>query len=198
MRQIGRKRKLLLEWRVGAVRLLSYPAGMSFITHHRDESAHNEGYSVRLVRSIFGGFLLLVALGCLCYAGDDLKIVLLDSKDAHPLRGKLVCLKYPVANPNAAVVEHPRDCRRTDSGGTATFALPDPAPENVDVFFSSDGLIPCFSPHTVTLADAMDKGAVMSNTCGDASTDTTQTGELVLFAHQKSLKEAMDSVRNEF
>jgi hypothetical protein len=150
------------------------------------------------LRRIFGGIFLLVALGGMSYAGDELKIVLLDSKDAHPLRGKLVCLKFPVANPAAAVVEHSRDCQRTDSGGTATFPLPDPPPEKVDVYFSTDGLIPCFSPHTVSLADAMDKGTVMDNTCGSADTDTTETGELILFAHQKTLREALGSVRNEF
>jgi len=157
-----------------------------------------ETLPVPSLRSIVGGLLLVVSLGCLAQARDDLKIVLLDSKDAHPLRGKLVCLKFPVANPNEAVVEHPRDCRRTDSGGTALFALPDPAPEKVEVFFATDGLQPCFSPHTVTLSGAMDKGEVMDNTCGDADTDTTETGELILFAHQKSLKEALDSVRNEW
>lgn len=150
------------------------------------------------MRPIFGVLLLTMALGCLSYAGDDLKIVLLDSKDAHPLRGKLVCLKFPVANPSAAIVEHPRDCQRTDSGGTASFTLPDPAPEKVDVFFATDGLIACFSPHTVVLADAMEKGTAMDNTCGPAETDTTETGELILFAHQKTLKEALDSARNEF
>jgi hypothetical protein len=150
------------------------------------------------LRSIFGACLLLAGLGGLAQARDDLKIVLLDSKDAHPLHGKLVCLKFPVSNPNDAVVEHPRDCQRTDSGGTALFALPDPAPEKVEVFFATDGLQPCFSPHTVALSGAMDKGEVMENTCGDADTDTTETGELILFAHQKSLKEALDSVRNEW
>lgn len=150
------------------------------------------------LRSIFAGLLILVAFGCLSRAGDDLKIVVLDSKDAHALRGKLVCLKFPVSDPNASVIEHPRDCQRTDSGGTATFALPDPAPEKVEVFFATNGLTPCFSPHTVALADAMDKGTKMDNTCGDADTDTTETGELILFAHQKSVKEALDSARNEF
>ena len=153
---------------------------------------------MRRLRSIFAGFLLLTALGSVSYAGDELRIVLLDSKDAHPLRGKLVCLKFPALKPTDAVVEHPRDCQRTDAGGTAVFSLPDPAPETVDVFFSSDGLMPCFSPPTVSLPEAMDKGAVMDNTCGPAETDTTETGELILFAHQKSLREALGSVRNEF
>jgi hypothetical protein len=128
----------------------------------------------------------------------ELKIVVLDSNTAHPLHGKLVCLKFPVTNPYAAIVEHPRDCQRTDSGGTALFALPDPAPEKLEVFFATDGLRPCFSPHTVVLAAAMDKGTVMENTCGKASTDTTEVGEMILFAHQKSLKEAWDTVRNEW
>lgn len=153
---------------------------------------------MRYLRSIFGVSSLLLALACLSHAGDKLKMVLLDSNDAHPLRGKLVCLKFPVSNPADAIVEHPRDCQRTDSGGTASFELPNPAPEKVEVFFATDGLRPCFAPHTVALGEAMDKGMVMDNTCGTASTDTTETGEVVLFAHQKSLKEALDSVRNEW
>ncbi len=150
------------------------------------------------LRSIFRALSLLLALSCLGHAGDELKIVVLDSNTAHPLHGKLVCLKFPAANPSDAIVEHPRDCQRTDFGGTATFKLPDPEPQKVEVFFATDGLQPCFSPHTVVLADAMDKGAVMENTCGKASTDTTEVGEMVLFAHQKSWKEAWDSVRNEW
>jgi hypothetical protein len=157
-----------------------------------------ERSSVPSLRSIFGVLWLLVTLLCFSYGSDSLKIVVLDSKDAHPLRGKLVCLKFPVNNPAAPIVEHPRDCQRTDPGGAATFDLPDPTPEKVEVFFSTDGLIPCFSPHTVALADALDKGTSMDNTCGPASTDTTETGELILFAHQKTLKEALDSVRNEW
>lgn len=157
-----------------------------------------EPHPVLSLRSIFGACLLLLGLGCLARAGDDLKVVLLDSKDGHALRGKLVCLKFPVSNPNDAIVEHPRDCRRTDSGGTALFVLPDPKPEKVEIFFATDGLEPCFSPHTVALAGAMGDGAVIHNTCGPANTNTTETGELILFAHQKSLKEALESVRNEW
>jgi hypothetical protein len=148
------------------------------------------------IRYIFG-LLLLLGLGGVGHAAK-LKVVVLDSNSAHGLRGKLVCLKFPATNPADAIVEHARDCQRTDSGGTAVFALPDPAPEKVEVFFATDGLRPCFSPHTVTLADAMDKGMVVKNTCGTASTDTTETGEVILFAHQKSLKEALDSVQNEW
>lgn len=153
---------------------------------------------MRIARVISLGLLLFGALGAVVRASDNLKIVVLDSNDAHPLRGKVVCIKFPVANPSAAIVEHPRDCQRTDSGGAASFVLPDPAPVKLEVFFATDGLRPCFSPHTVVLTDAMDKGTVMDNTCGSASTDTTETGEMILFAHQKSLKEALDTVRNEF
>lgn len=147
---------------------------------------------------MFGGLWLLLALAGVGHAGDSLKIVVLDSNTAHGMRGKIVCIKFPVANPADPIVEHPRDCQRTDSGGSASFALPDPKPEKVEVFFATDGLRPCFSPHTVALADAMDKGVVMKNTCGKASTDTTETGEMILFAHQKSWKEAFDSVQNEW
>ncbi len=141
--------------------------------------------------------LLLFALGHTSRAAD-LKIVILDSKTGHALRGKLVCITLPAANPADPVVERPRECHRTDSGGTAAFMLSDPAPETVDVSFATDGLIPCFAPHTFTVADAMKMGVVAKNTCGDASTDTTETGEVVLFGHQKSLKEALNSARDEF
>lgn len=146
----------------------------------------------------------IIALALLLFwgVGDgraaELKVVVLDSNTAHGLRGKLVCLKFPVARPADPVVEHSRDCQRTDSGGTAAFALPNPEPETVEIFFATDGLRPCFSPPTVALDAAMDTGMVMDNTCGKASTDTTETGEVVLFAHQKSLKEALDTVQNEW
>jgi hypothetical protein len=143
-------------------------------------------------------WLLLFGLGRMANAAVDLKVVVLDSKDGHALKGKLVCISLPLANPSDPVVQHPRDCQRTDSGGTATFSLREPAPQTVDITLASDGLVPCFSPHTFPLADAMKVGLVANNTCGSASTDTTETGEVVVFGHQKSLKEAMNSVRNEF
>jgi len=141
---------------------------------------------------------LLVGLGRCCYAGDDLKVVVLDSKDAHALKGKLVCILWPANNPSDPVVQHARDCQRTDSGGTATFTLVDPMPPKVEITLSSNGLVACFSPETFVVADAMKEGTVARNTCGSATTDTTETGEVVVFGHQKSLKEAMNSARNEF
>jgi hypothetical protein len=140
---------------------------------------------------------LLMGLGR-CYAGDDLKIVVLDSKDGHALKGKLVCIFWPASNPSDPIVQHARDCQRTDAGGTAVFSLHDPAPAKIDVTFSSNGLIPCFSPETFMVADALKGGMVARNTCGSATTDTTENGEVVVFGHQKSLKEAMNSARNEF
>jgi hypothetical protein len=141
--------------------------------------------------------LLLFALTGASHA-TDLKVVVLDSKDGHALKGKLVCINLPPDDPNAPVIEHVRNCQRTDSGGVATFALADPAPVTVDVSLASEGLTPCFAPHTFPVSDAMKAGMVSRNTCGDADTDTTETGEVIVFAHQKSLREAMNSVRNEF
>lgn len=141
--------------------------------------------------------LLLFALTIASHAAD-LKVVVLDSKDGHALKGKLVCIKLPPDEPNAPVVEHVRNCQRTDSGGVATFALSDPVPVTVDVSLASDGLTPCFAPNTFAVSEAMQAGMVARNTCGDADTDTTETGEVVVFAHQKSLREAMSTVRNEF
>jgi len=154
--------------------------------------------SVRFSKHILATLFLLLGLLRIGFAADDLKIVLLDGKDAHALKGKLVCILLPVSDPQGAVVEHPRDCRRTDSSGTADFALPDPAPEAVDVILGSNGLVPCFKPHPFQIAEALSEGMVVKNTCSEASTDTTEKGELVLFAHQKSVKEALDSTRNEF
>jgi len=152
---------------------------------------------IRFLRYAIAGLLLLVGLGRFGYASDDLKIVLLDSKDGHALKGKLVCISWP-GDAYDPVVQHRRDCQRTDSGGTATFSMDDPVPPKVDVTLSSNGLISCFSPETFDTADAMKGGMVARNTCGSASTDTTEDGEVVVFAHQKSLKEAVNSVRNEF
>jgi len=141
--------------------------------------------------------LLLLALTGIGHAADELKVVVLDSKTGHAMKGKLVCINVP-PNPRDPVVERVRDCQRTDSGGIATFALSDPPPVTVDVTFGSDGLVPCYAPHNFAIADAMKTGTVARNTCGDASTDTTETGEVVVFGHQKSLKEAANSVRNEW
>jgi len=154
--------------------------------------------SARVSTCILATLFLLFGLGRVGYAADDLKIVLLDSKDTHALKGKLVCILLPVSDPQGAVVQHPRECHRTDSGGVATFPLPDPAPETVEVILGSNGLVPCFKPQTFKIAEAMTDGMVAKNTCSDASTDTTETGELVLFVHQKGIKEALDSTRNEF
>jgi hypothetical protein len=66
------------------------------------------------------------------------------------------------------------------------------------VSLASDGLTPCFAPNTFAVSEAMQGGTVSKNTCGDADTDTIETGEVVVFAHQKSLREAINSARNEF
>src|SRR5262249_23067808 len=132
------------------------------------------------------------------YAADDFKVVLLDSKDAHALRGKLVCLTYPVGDPHSGVVHRGRECRRTDSTGAAAFTLPEGELEKIQVAMASDGLVGCYPWHDVNIAEALKTGIVASNTCADANTATTEPGELVLFAHQTSAWEAMKSRRNEF
>ncbi|HTV66135.1 MAG TPA: hypothetical protein VMD98_11045 [Bryocella sp.] len=151
---------------------------------------------MRSLRYLSAAFLLLALAGA--SHATDFKVVVLDSKNGHALRGKLVCINLPPDDPNAPVVEHVRACQRTDSGGVAVFALTDPVPVTVDVSLASDGLMPCFTPHTFAVSDAMKTGTVSKNTCGGAATDTTETGEVVVFAHQKSLREAMSSVSNEF
>jgi len=141
-------------------------------------------------------FLLLGA--AVAGAADDLTIVLLDSRTGHALHRKLVCIAYPAGNPAEPVIQTVHECHRTDSGGSAAFRLPEPAPEKVDVLLASDGLVPCFSPRSFVVADAMKMGVVATNTCGDTTTDTTQTGELVLYGHQKSLWEALNDWHDEF
>jgi hypothetical protein len=150
------------------------------------------------LRYVLAGMFFLSGLAHLGYAADDLKVVLLDSKDGHALKGKLICIRWQVTKTTDVIVQYARDCQRTDSGGTATFSLQDPQPPTVEVVLSSNGLISCYSPESFAVADAMSAGTVAKNTCGSASTDTTESGEVVVFAHQKSLKEATNSVRNEF
>ncbi len=143
--------------------------------------------------------LCLLLFGLVHFSqASDLNIVLLDSNSGHPLRGKLVCISFPAADSQGPVISKVRDCHRTDSVGTAAFSLPDPEPEKVEVAPASNGLVSCFSPHTFAVAEAMKTGVVAENTCGDATTDTTQTGEVVLYVHQKGVRETVGSVRNEF
>lgn len=130
---------------------------------------------------------------------DDLKVVLLDSKDGRPMHGKLVCIFYRTGDPKSPIADdQARECHRTDSTGTAEFAMPDPAPEKVKVELSTNNLMPCFASQLFAIADAMKEGMVAKNTCGGDTTDTTETGELVVYGHQKSVKEIMESSRNEF
>lgn len=148
--------------------------------------------------SRFLALFLLLGFAFLCRAEDDLKVTLLDSKDGHSLHGKLICISFPISSANSPVVERARDCRRTDSGGTASFSLPDPAPDTIEIRLATNGLVECFRHRSFALTEAMESGVVAKNTCGDASTDTTQTGEVVLFAHQTSLWQALRSHNDEF
>jgi hypothetical protein len=153
---------------------------------------------MRFFRPISAGLLLLFAFSQISYAAD-LKISLLDSKSGHPLRWKLVCVSFPAGDakiPTAA--DQPRGCRRTDSVGTVEFSLPDPVPETVNIVLLTNGLVECFAPRTFPLAEAMKAGVVANNTCGDASTDLTEPGELVLFGHQKNLWQVLRSWDQEF
>lgn len=152
-------------------------------------------YFMRFCRHISAALLLLLSLGAAGYAAD-LKIVVLDSKDGHPLRSKLVCVTFPTKDPIA--VNQPRMCNRTDTTGAATFLLPDPAPESVKVDLASNNLVPCFASQAFSVAVAMKDGLVAKNTCGGGTTDTTETKELVVYGHQKGMKEVLGSTRDEF
>lgn len=153
---------------------------------------------MRLSRCISAGLVLLIGFGHISYAAD-LKVVLLDGKSGHPLRWKQVCLSFPAgdaAKPTA--VDPSRGCRRTDSLGAAEFPLPDPAPETVNIVLLTNGLVECFAPRTFAVAEAMKAGVVAKNTCGDASTDLTEPGDVVLFGHQKNLWQVLRSWDEEF
>ena len=152
---------------------------------------------MRVHRYSFALLFWLLTLGT-SHAADDLNIVLLDSKTGHGLQGKLVCISFPPENSSEHIVMENRECHRTDSSGSAAFGLPDPVPQKVKVQMGSNGLVACFEPHEFTVSEAMKLGLVAKNTCGDASTDTTQTGELILYAHQMSLWETLKARRDEF
>jgi hypothetical protein len=145
-------------------------------------------------RALF--FVLLIVAPAFC--ADNLKVVLLDSKDGHVLRGKLVCILIPTGDPRGGLVERTHECRRTDSTGTAGFQLPEGELEKVEVNLASDGLRQCFKSKSINMAEALKTGTVAPNTCDNAKADTIQPGELVLFAHQTSAWDAMKSLRNEF
>jgi hypothetical protein len=141
-----------------------------------------------------------VALLLLCGVGhlwaEDLKVVLIDSKSGHPLHSKLVCVFFPVTDPIA--VNEPRMCRRTDNTGTAAFRLPDTDPQTVKVELASNNLEPCYKSQAFPLGDAMKDGVVAKNTCADETTTTKNPGELVLYGHQKSMKEVLGTARDEW
>jgi hypothetical protein len=153
---------------------------------------------MRFFRPISAGLLVFFAFGHASYAAD-LKVSLLDGKGGHPLRWKLVCVSFPAggaAQPPAA--DQSRVCQHTDSAGAAEFQLPDPVPETVNIVLLTNGLVECFAPRTFPLAEAMKSGVVAKNTCGDASTKSTEAGEVVLFGHQKSLWQVLRGWDEEF
>jgi hypothetical protein len=153
---------------------------------------------MRFSRRISAGLVLLIGLGHISYAAD-LKVSLLDSKSGHPLRWKQVCVSFPAGDAAKLTAgDQSRGCRRTDSVGTAEFPLPDPVPETVNIVLLTNGLAECFSPRTFPLAEAMKSGVVAKNTCGDASTNLTEAGEVVLFGHQKNLWQVLRSWDEEF
>ena len=151
---------------------------------------------MRFFRTISVGLLLLFAFGQISYAAD-LKIVLLDGKSGHPLHWKQICVSFPTGNAPNPAGQSP-ECRRTDSVGAVEFPLPDPVPETLNIVLLTNGLVECYAPRTFPVADAMKAGVVAKNTCGDASTNLTEPGEVVLFGHQKSLWRVLRSWDDEF
>lgn len=153
---------------------------------------------MRFFRSISAGLVLLFGFGQVSYA-TDLKVSLLDGKSGHPLRWKLICVSFPAGDaPQPRAADQSRACQRTDSVGTAEFQLPDPVPETINIVLVTNGLVECYAPRTFALADAMKSGVVAKNTCGDASTNLTEAGEVVLFGHQKNLWQVLRGWDQEF
>jgi hypothetical protein len=126
----------------------------------------------------------------------DLKVVLLDSKTGNAMHSKMICVVFPSTEP--IVANQARMCSRTDGTGTATFRLPDTDPQTVKVELNSNNLEPCFKPGAYSLAEAFKDGLVATNTCADETTTTKNPGELVLYGHQKSVKEALGQARDEW
>lgn len=147
------------------------------------------------LRQIAAALFLLIGFVQLAGA-TDLKVVLLDSKTGHPMHNKLVCVVFP--STELIVVNQARMCSRTDGTGIATFRLPDTDPQTVKVDLNSNNLEPCYKSEAFSLADAMKDGFVAENTCADDTTTTRDPGELVLYGHQKSLKEALGQARDEW
>ena len=127
----------------------------------------------------------------------DLKVVVLDSKEGKPMKSKLVCVLFPTTDP--IVTNRQRMCGRTDSTGTAAFRLPDdPMPQTVKVELGTNNLVPCYTAQTFAIADVLKDGVVARNTCADGTTETRDPGEVVVYAHQKSVKEALGTARDEW
>jgi len=147
------------------------------------------------IKQIAAALFLILGFVRVANAGD-LKIVLLDSKTGNPMHSKLICVVFPVNDP--IVVNQARKCSRTDGTGTATFRLPDTDTQTVKVDLASNNLEPCFRPQAYSLAEALKDGLVAKNTCADDTTSTRDPGELVLYGHQKSVKEALGQARDEW
>jgi hypothetical protein len=150
---------------------------------------------MQLIKQIFAALFLLLGFVQVANA-TDLKVVLLDSKTGQPMHSKLICVFFLVSDPIA--VNQPRVCQRTDSTGTATFRLPDTDTQKVKVELATNNLAPCYKAQAFPLADALKDGFVAKNMCADETTTTKDPGELVLYGHQKSLKEALGQARDEW
>lgn len=150
---------------------------------------------MQFLRQIAAALFLLFGFVQVGHA-TDLKVVLLDSKTGHAMHSKLICVVFPSTEP--IVASQARMCSRTDGTGTATFKLPDTDPQTVKVDLNSNNLEPCFKPEAYSLAEAFKDGLVATNTCADETTTTKDPGELVLYGHQKSVKEALGQARDEW
>lgn len=133
--------------------------------------------------------------------GADLKLLLLDSRTAKPLGRKSVCVSFS-RNPKMTALDRPdipEVCKRTDSTGSTTFALPDDSAEWTYVRVLTNDFVPCFDiPLRFFTAELTKAGAIAPNTCGPADTNlTTEPGRLIFYGHQMTFRQVLKSMWHE-
>jgi hypothetical protein len=136
-----------------------------------------------------------------CASAADLKIVLLHSKTGRPVHRKKFCISFS-RNPKMSALDRPdapEVCRRTDSSGTISVALPDD-PRIVWTYVHSltNDFVPCLKPQAFSTTELTQTGVIVPNTCGPDRTDLRpQPGTLIFYGHQMSFSEVLKSMRGE-
>jgi hypothetical protein len=140
----------------------------------------------------------------------DLRVVVLSNKNGRPQHRKKVCVDFS-ANPKLTALLRPEVevCRRTDAQGSATIPVPgDPQLQWLYVRILTNDFVECFiepsfiDPGRFSTPGILKFGAVAPNTCGPNTVKNPanvmpQPGSLVLYGHQMSLREVLNSIRGE-